>query len=263
MFPAMKALRKAGVDMKILASDYDGTLNYGGFDERKISAIARWRAAGNLFGLVSGRSMDACLRLAGEGGFGFDFMIANNGAVVTDREGRLLYEKACDGSLALPLVRSMFEWGCPSAGIVVGLDYGYGVKPTAGQCRERDYTPENLPPVPRFYQISTILPTEELSRLTTERIRERFGDQINPLQNGICIDCVSVGADKAQGIRRLIEALGADESDVITVGDNVNDTDMIAAFRSYAMASGVESIKKLAGEVTPGIAELIERELEG
>ena len=37
--------------MKIIGSDYDGTLNYGGIDENKISAIKKWRDAGNIFAL--------------------------------------------------------------------------------------------------------------------------------------------------------------------------------------------------------------------
>ena len=41
--------------MKLIGSDYDGTLNHGGIDEAKLSAIRRWREAGNLFGVVSGR----------------------------------------------------------------------------------------------------------------------------------------------------------------------------------------------------------------
>ena len=41
-----------------------------------------------------------------------------------------------------------------------------------------------------------------------------------------CFPCAGVG--KAQGILRLVEALGADPGDVITVGDNINDSDMIA-----------------------------------
>ena len=41
--------------MKIIASDYDGTLNHGGIDDIKRNAISEWRKAGNLFGLVSGR----------------------------------------------------------------------------------------------------------------------------------------------------------------------------------------------------------------
>ena len=42
---------------------------------------------------------------------------------------------------------------------------------------------------------------------------------------------------------KLMELVGASYDDVITVGDNVNDYDMIKEFKSYAMESGVQSIK--------------------
>ena len=34
--------------MKIIGSDYDGTLSHGGIDDVKRQAIADWRAAGNI-----------------------------------------------------------------------------------------------------------------------------------------------------------------------------------------------------------------------
>jgi hydroxymethylpyrimidine pyrophosphatase-like HAD family hydrolase len=68
--------------------------------------------------------------------------------------------------------------------------------------------------------------------------------------------------DKAKGIYRLIDLLGAKYEDVISVGDNINDKDMIKEFRSYAMENAVPLIKELADYETSGITELIERELE-
>ena len=56
--------------MKIIASDYDGTLNHGGFDDAKLNAIDRWRKAGNIFALISGRSPSDLLRLYREKEFG-------------------------------------------------------------------------------------------------------------------------------------------------------------------------------------------------
>ena len=246
--------------MKILASDYDGTLSFGGFDAEKREAIARWRAAGNLFGLVSGRSADGLWDLAARDGFDFDYMIGNNGAVVLDRQKRILFDARCDGRLALPLVRALFEWDCPIA--VLHNQNTFTLRPTEEACGESELTIDRLPPVPWFYQITTFLSSEREAQEIASRIRGRFGSRLNPLPNGTCVDCVGAGVNKAQGIYRLIEALGADEKDVITVGDQMNDADMISAFRSYAMANGAEAIRNMADAVTPGVPELIRRELK-
>ena len=50
--------------------------------------------------------------------------------------------------------------------------------------------------------------------------------------------------------------------DVIAVGDNINDRDMLAEFRSYAMKNGVDFIKELADDTVSSVTELIEKELE-
>ena len=75
------------------------------------------------------------------------------------------------------------------------------------------------------------------------------------------IDIVPVGVDKAEGMRRIMEFFGCKEEDVIAVGDNVNDMDMIRAFRSYAMANGVAAVKELADGIVEDVADLLEREL--
>ena len=44
--------------MKIIASDFDGTLNYHGISAEDTAAIAKFRAAGNKFGIVTGRDLE-------------------------------------------------------------------------------------------------------------------------------------------------------------------------------------------------------------
>ena len=97
--------------------------------------------------------------------------------------------------------------------------------------------------------------------MVAAKVREKFGHIFNPMQNGWNVDIVRAGVNKATGLYRLMELVGAEYGDVITVGDNVNDWDMIKEFRSYAMESGVQAIRELATFVTPGVAELIDREL--
>ena len=78
-----------------------------------------------------------------------------------------------------------------------------------------------------------------------DMIREKYGDRVNPLQNWWCVDIAPYGVDKATGIRELCAHYGVAETDVIAVGDNLNDMAMIEAFRSYAMAHGNEQLKRV------------------
>jgi Cof subfamily protein (haloacid dehalogenase superfamily) len=247
--------------MKIIGSDYDGTLNYGGIDDKKLAAIEKWRNAGNIFALVSGRGPDGVLELYEEKKFGCDYLVANNGAVILKPDGTEIYVAKCDPSLAKPLVKHLFDNGCEWAH--VQTNFYCRVFADKNNCtKEGEYTLENMPDVPYFSQINTQLPTFEESAKVTASVKEAFGDKLNPLQNGECLDIVRKDINKATGLYKLAEILVAKGEDIIAVGDNINDTHMIAEFRSYAMNNAVDSIKKLADFVTPGVAELIEKELE-
>ena len=77
--------------MKILASDYDGTLNVQGVvSKENIEAIAAWRAAGNLFGVVSGRNLGSIKKFVDKDGVPYDYMVGCNGSVMTDAQGNRL-----------------------------------------------------------------------------------------------------------------------------------------------------------------------------
>ena len=47
---------------------------------------------------------------------------------------------------------------------------------------------------------------------------------------------------------------------MITVGDNINDADMLREFRSYAMESGTEYAKSIAGRTVADVTDIFEIE---
>ena len=84
---------------------------------------------------------------------------------------------------------------------------------------------------------------------------------VNPLTKRICIDIVPVGVNKAQGLYRVMEFFNCKHEDVITVGDNLNDMDMIREFYSYAMQNAVPEIQRCANALVGDVTEIIEKEL--
>lgn len=248
-----------GNSMKIIASDYDGTLNHNGIDDKKREAIVRWRKAGNLFGIVSGRGIKSLLEVIENKDFEYDFLIANNGAVILDKDLNVLYETRLEGEIAVALVKDLISWGCPFANIDKA-------EPVMVQAKEKrndsDFTLEDMPEnIEYFNQVSTWLETLEETVEIVKKVNQKYSGVLTPLQNGTCIDIVPLGVNKANGIYSLLEVVGGKYEDVITVGDNINDGAMIKEFRSYAMENGVDYIKELADYTTLGITELIEKEL--
>lgn len=246
--------------MKIIGSDYDGTLNHNGIDDNKKKAIQSWRDAGNIFALISGRGPESVFEIYNEKQFPCDYLIADNGALIMKTDGTVISDVRCDTELTVPLLKLLFENGCPWGHIQTS--FSCRVYADAKDCEDEDeFTLENMPEIPYFNQISTMLPDFEKAAEVTACIREHFGEKLNPLQNGVCIDIVRADMNKAQGLYTLMEHLGANYDDIIAVGDNINDGDMIKEFRSYAMENGVDAIKELADYVTPGVTELIIKEL--
>lgn len=244
--------------MKIIATDYDGTLNHGGIDDRKRNAIKKWRYAGNLFGIVSGRGLADLVEIPVRQEFECDFLLASNGAVAAKADGTVLAESRCNGALAKPLIEFMFSLGCTWASVHTA--FRCIVDENDDERQEDEFTFATLPEISYFNQISTILPDDESAERVTAAIKEKFVGVLNPLQNGRCIDVVSADMNKAKGLYVYLDIVGAGYDDIVTVGDNINDTHMIAEFRSYAMENAVQSIKDIADYITPGITELIEAE---
>ena len=71
--------------MKVAASDYDGTLLRGGkIDEETLLAVKKWRAAGNKFGVISGRDYGMLVPQLRAFGLEFDYTVCNNGGIIRD-----------------------------------------------------------------------------------------------------------------------------------------------------------------------------------
>lgn len=243
--------------MKIICSDFDGTLNHGGITEKKLYSIRKWQERGNLFCIVSGRGKEFFCELK-EKGIPIDYYLSCNGALITDKNGNVISDVRCDGEIARPLIEYIFSLDGFFVNIcrenVVRIEnYEY---PDAEGVRLEDAG------MPRYFnQISSAFSDFGKCALASAKIREKFGSFVNPLQNGTCLDIVPLGMDKAKGIYKLLETVGGEKKDVITVGDNINDEAMIREFYSYAMENGVEAIKSIADRITVSVEELIEREM--
>ncbi len=245
--------------MKIIGSDFDGTLNHGGITEKKCDAIHQWRAKGNKFGIISGRGKEfRTYILENHPTLEVDFFAACSGAMTADADGHVIYEARCTEVSVPQLAADLAEWGCCYLSIC--STQTWFVKFPAVDDRASDQIPD-LPEVEYFNQVSTYIEPFEAAGQVVERIRETYGKWLNPLQNGCCIDIVPAGVNKAEGLYRLMEYFGCTYEDVIAVGDNINDADMIREFRSYAMANGVDEIKKLADFVVEDVVDLIENEI--
>jgi len=78
--------------MKVLASDYDGTLLFNEkFKEGDLKKIKEFQKAGNVFGLCSGRPFKGIYEFC-KPYIDFDFYILCTGALVLNKEREVVYK---------------------------------------------------------------------------------------------------------------------------------------------------------------------------
>lgn len=252
--------------MKIIGSDFDGTFNHNGVTDEKISMVAKWQAAGNKVGVVSGRGLNTPENFAREfPDLKFDFFALCNGAYVTDGDGVPFYRATCTELHSLELINGLLSYGCrimhvnsdQYTCVVEDYDERPAWIPLEQACLSKDFKGVDF-----FYQINVNLSSFDEAVPIVEKIRNDYGKYVTPLQNGRCIDIVPVGTNKAEGMYRAMEHFGASYADVITVGDNINDIDMLREFRSYAMKNGVPEAQAVANGIVSDVTEIMQREME-
>ena len=245
--------------MKLIATDYDGTLNQNGVGRETIEAIRTWRKEGNKFGIVSGRGPDFFAELTHVLEKEYDFFISCNGGYATDNNGNLFFASQCGTINVRVFVKELLTWGAP----IVELNYeGRCIRIVAEESEATyDYLWREMPEISGFYKICTFLKDKHEVEVLAKKVDEKYGGQINALKNGKCLDIVPLGVDKAEGIRRICSIFEVDEQDVIAVGDELNDLAMLEAFTSYGMSHGNPKIREKVNDVADSVGDVIFKEL--
>lgn len=248
--------------MYIAASDFDGTLSYNGISQKNRDAIQRFRAAGNLFGLVTGRDFWMYETLVREN-IEFDFILALNGAMAIKPDGTFLYcermpnKNNTVGQIAAYLGETYHTFlDCLTARerTTFAADPSY----IRSKSKPPIKLPEEAADISEFTQLNTVFRSDDDARDAAAQINLRWGDTVNALQNGICVDIPPAGVDKGQGLARYAAMVGVPESNIYTIGDNMNDMAMITRFHGCAVANAREEVKSAAEAVYEGVWAVLE-----
>ena len=234
---------------RLIASDYDGTVNRGGDSiQTDAKAIKRWREAGNYFGIVTGRGVGIAKELK-DNGVETDFILCNNGSVCSI-DGEYVFIKRNNINLVPGLIKFISERGAGYFGLIAPEG-------------ERGFTADTVPDdllekAPDFAQLTAICGSNEDASRISDAINEEYKNVLVSYPNGQFIDIVKYGTSKATGIRDAAKLLGVDEKNCCAVGDNLNDIVMIEAFYGFAVKSGREQAKAAADVVVDSVSDMID-----
>lgn len=250
--------------MKVLACDYDGTLKRDGTVLREdIEAIQAWQAAGNLFVMDTGRSMESILEEAEKYGFKADYYITNNGGMLYDKERNVLFssrldkEDSDDVIYMAPMLDRVVSYvvndGYYRHRIVVNEDlteYRYpGLMP--------DLSVEQVLALPAA-QIVISFDSQEVAAATAEKMRRLFGDKMAVFANKYVVDVVPKNISKAHGLELLRQRLHLQKSGFYGIGDAENDIPLMEfSSQGACMESARKDLHGRARYVCPSVASYI------
>lgn len=249
--------------MKVLASDYDGTLRTGEMvDTKDVEAIHTFREQGNVFGLVTGRSMESIKKEIERNGFEFDFIIANNGGVVYDANFNKLQCLYMDFNKALDIISYIKTLDCVSFVINDGynrykvrvddsqIDHKYG--DMAEVTNEEEVLDKG-----KIAQLVISLNDQQMAHEISEYINTAFSGYVVAYPNTHCVDIVPAGVSKAEGLYVIESYMDLDHDDIYTIGDSYNDIPMLKEFHGCAVAHAQEDILNAAEHVYDSVADAI------
>ncbi len=252
--------------MKLLATDYDGTLDFGGnVLESDVEAIKAWRAAGHKFAIVTGRSKASVTEKLKEFDIPVDYYITNNGGMVFDANGNMLYSSTLDTLTAVDLMYATHE--LPEVASYTVNDglirHKVTVHPNLPDHHyahlQDDWSEDEIIALGRFAQIVFSCGTPEAALSLADKINHYFGNNVTAYPNNFVVDIVPLGISKATGLDFVQAYCESDDDQTFCMGDSYNDIPMLEAFENSAAISLAPSeVKMAASHEFPSVESFVE-----
>lgn len=271
---------------KIIALDIDGTLlnSSGRVTDRTYNTIHRAAKAGACILAATGRRFFTAKQRVLQLELPDMLLAVHNGAILKQLSGELLYHRLLPRNIAQQTVEVAKEMGlCPvvfagtnDEATVLVEDYGSRLdsweqgylQENRRFLREVDSLSKNLPD--DVIEVICVVPTADLHRLA-----EMFEERLNGTVKSIVvtttdwerafIGLTSPDVSKSEPLRYLAEIEGIDRTEIIAIGDNYNDLEMLTfAGIGVVMENAVPDLKHMGFHMTAsnnedGVAKALEK----
>lgn len=252
--------------MKLLATDYDGTLRYAKqVMPEDLAAIRRWKEAGNLFVICTGRSYESIKKQIDEHNIDCDYIVSNNGGWVFDKEGKVLISTKLDYVTGLDVlyIAKTID-GVSSYVVNDGLNrHKIVVNPNLVEHRyptlQPDISEEEVMDRGDFAQIVISMTEQSLARNLSLELITHFGGEIEAYANNFVVDVVPKNVSKAGGLSFVAAYEDIEDEDIYTIGDSYNDIPLMEyGVNGAAMAMSYEDVKEHALYIYNSVGEMID-----
>lgn len=255
--------------MKILASDFDGTLlKNEKISQNDIEAIERFIGYGNKFIISTGRSFGGMRKIFDDYKINYDYLVLCNGAVVLDSEHKVLKKE----TLNVEALEDIMSNHCKRDDIFIVLDDGENIIMADDKdLSKKKFLVEYATKIVPFKNICKHLDEAIILSISSkdesieliEKIRneilEKHGDTVEAFRNTYYLDIVPKGCSKGNGIKSVLSSLDEKFEGLYTIGDSWNDISMFKiADKSFTFNEVEEELKKHADKIVDSVHKCIE-----
>lgn len=250
---------------KLLVSDFDGTINIKEtISKEDIEAIRRFKED-NAFAIATGRSITSLNSRIKDTGIEYDHCIACNGALLTDEKNRCISRMIIERNTAIDIIGYIRNTEAAS------YDVSDGIHTSVTLLVDKDEHPyrEHYDSLYGSYdgdekkmirddtvcQISAVFYNNRQAEGFAAYISRKYKD-VTAHVNINDVDVVNKDADKANALEELLKS--EEYQKVYTIGDSLNDLQMIRNHHGFAMKGSDERVKAYARRTVTGIKECID-----
>jgi len=225
--------------MKFLITDYDGTLKTDIKNLKlNISAINEFRKRGNHFAIATGRNFDSIKAEINKYNIKYDYLITNDGAITFDKFDNILCSEVFENNLLNEL-------------------YNYISSISKYKNKLSAYTLPNSNKIIELQILTSIF--NSLSDL--EKILEVFPEIKKNYLRIFLFKFIFLkkACNKSTAINSLTKLLNENYEDIITVGDNSNDIEMIKDYNGYKMLFSYPCLYKYNFKTITEVHKLVKK----
>lgn len=259
---------------KLVALDIDGTLLEQGVaydslpDDSVVAAVAELKSHGVIVMLATGRMYPGTAPIAAH--LGLDVpMICQQGASVHESDGSLRHAHTIDEGIA----RELYEYAMEHGYSIAWFNHEHylltATSPAAEFFAAVSGVEITLDPRPHESGVTAtgidIVSNEQDSTDVHRLLESRYGGRVSLLDFATVTAVHNPAASKGNALAQIADELGIRQSEVLAMGDGINDVSMLSwAGQSATPAHGDVFAKDSAKEVleTQGVKGVVDRLLD-
>lgn len=249
----------------VLALDLDDTLlrSDGTISARTREALACWRSAGNAIVIATGRPTRSIAAVLPDELHTVPWITYNGAYIYLD--GECIYQNLIPPAATHTIIELVNEL-VPECALGLEIDntlyLNRAINRTAPYCVVDLPTVAHQPAAKILFFHQEFAALESLISQLPRETRAMLSDKYNLVQ------ILSATADKTHALRFLIDRLGLEMAQVVAIGDDINDVEMVRdSGLGIAVANAIPAVKAVAKRETlsndeDGVALVIEELLQ-